>query len=139
MICPSGQSAAAQMPGFDLPWLANQIDPVRQICDWKNYFQKSMLRKITPRARRMGGAQRYPSRRRVTMLACRMPGAALDRVRDTRANKKRDRKAPFKAASGLLDAYLILDSLNSTCLRATGSYFFLTSLSVMVREFFLAT
>jgi len=34
---------------------------------------------------------------------------------------------------------LILDSLNSTCLRATGSYFYLTSLSVMVREFFLAT
>jgi len=53
--------------------------------------------------------------------------------------QKRDRKAPFKAASSLLDAYLILDSLNSTCLRATGSYFFLTSLSVMVREFFLAT
>src|SRR6266516_3000605 len=36
-------------------------------------------------------------------------------------------------------SYLILASLNSTCLRATGSYFFLTSLSVMVREFFLAT
>src|SRR5215475_13408177 len=35
--------------------------------------------------------------------------------------------------------YLILASRNSTCLRATGSYFFLTSLSVMVREFFLAT
>src|SRR5258708_38443303 len=56
------------MPGFDLPWRANQIDPVRQIFDWKNYFRKSMLRKITPRARRMGGAQRYP-RRRVTVLA----------------------------------------------------------------------
>src|SRR5260370_862459 len=103
------------MPGFDLPWRANQMDPVRQICEWKNYFRKSMLRKITPRARRMGGAQRYPSRRRVNMLACRMPGAALHRVRDTRANKKRDRKAPFKAGSGLLDAYVILDSLNSTC------------------------
>src|SRR5258705_8884021 len=61
------------MPGFDLPWRANQMDPVRQICEWKNYFRKSMLRKITPRARRMGGAQRYPSRRRVNMLACRMP------------------------------------------------------------------
>ena len=36
-------------------------------------------------------------------------------------------------------ALLDLDSLNSTCLRATGSYFFFTSLSVMVREFFLAT
>src|ERR1700722_4509419 len=35
--------------------------------------------------------------------------------------------------------YLIFDSRNSTCLRATGSYFFLTILSVMVREFFLAT
>src|SRR5437868_5115905 len=31
------------------------------------------------------------------------------------------------------ESYLILASLNSTCLRATGSYFFLTSLSVMVR------
>src|SRR5258707_14239986 len=61
------------MPGFDLPWRANQMDPVRQICEWKNYFRKSMLRKITPRARRMGGAQRYPSRRRVNMMACRMP------------------------------------------------------------------
>ena len=36
-------------------------------------------------------------------------------------------------------SYLILLSRNSTCLRATGSYFFLTSFSVMVREFFLAT
>jgi len=35
--------------------------------------------------------------------------------------------------------YLILVSRNSTCFLATGSYFFLTSLSVMVREFFLAT
>src|ERR1700754_2838862 len=43
------------------------------------------------------------------------------------------------SVSTILESYLIFDSLNSTCLRATGSYFFLTSLSVMVREFFLAT
>src|ERR1700704_3940253 len=53
-------------------------------------------------------------------------------------NQKRGREAPFLVPD-IVRSYLILDSLNSTCLRATGSYFFLTSLSVMVREFFLAT
>src|SRR6266487_5301951 len=37
------------------------------------------------------------------------------------------------------NAHLILDSRNSTCFLATGSYFFFTSLSVIVREFFLVT
>ena len=36
-------------------------------------------------------------------------------------------------------SYFILPSLNSTCLRTTGSYFLTTILSVIVREFFLAT
>src|SRR5215472_1975177 len=36
-------------------------------------------------------------------------------------------------------AYLILDSRNSTCFLATGSYFFLTNLSVIVREFLRVT
>src|SRR4249919_3700497 len=35
--------------------------------------------------------------------------------------------------------YLILASRNSTCFLATGSYFFFTSLSVMVREFLRVT
>ena len=35
--------------------------------------------------------------------------------------------------------HLILDSLNSTCLRATGSYLVLVIFSVIVREFFLVT
>src|SRR5262249_42821006 len=35
--------------------------------------------------------------------------------------------------------YLIFVSRNSTCFFATGSYFFLTSLSVMVREFLRVT
>jgi hypothetical protein len=35
--------------------------------------------------------------------------------------------------------YLILDSRNSTCFFATGSYFFMTNLSVMVREFLRVT
>ncbi len=35
--------------------------------------------------------------------------------------------------------YLIFASRNSTCLRATGSYFFSTSFSVLVRAFFLVT
>jgi hypothetical protein len=47
-------------------------------------------------------------------------------------------RAPQNSAA-FSRSYLILASRNSTCLRATGSYFFLTILSVMVREFFLAT
>src|SRR5262245_20303140 len=35
--------------------------------------------------------------------------------------------------------HLILASRNSTCVLATGSYFFFTSLSVMVREFLRVT
>src|SRR5215510_5648639 len=35
--------------------------------------------------------------------------------------------------------YLIFASRNSTCFLATGSYFFLVSLSVMVREFLRVT
>src|SRR6185312_9893593 len=35
--------------------------------------------------------------------------------------------------------YLILPSRNSTCFFAMGSYFFMTSFSVLVREFFLVT
>ena len=36
-------------------------------------------------------------------------------------------------------SYLILPSLYSTCSRFTGSYFFTTIFSVMVRAFFLVT
>src|SRR5690606_6897099 len=36
-------------------------------------------------------------------------------------------------------AHLILCSLNSTCLRATGSYFLMANLSVIVRVFFVVT
>ena len=36
-------------------------------------------------------------------------------------------------------AYLILASLNSTCLRTTGSYLLKLSFSVFVRGFFLVT
>src|SRR5438874_10025312 len=57
----------------------------------------------------------------------------------TRAQTKTGPRGPVQIRSEASGAYLIFDSLNSTCLRATGSYFFLTSLSVMVREFFLAT
>jgi hypothetical protein len=35
--------------------------------------------------------------------------------------------------------YLILPSTNSTCFFAIGSYFFIFSFSVIVREFFLVT
>src|SRR5262249_53149181 len=43
-------------------------------------------------------------------------------------------------AGGRIDqAYLILPSLNTTCLRSTGSYFLTVNFSVIVRVFFLAT
>src|SRR3546814_12863067 len=41
--------------------------------------------------------------------------------------------------SGEGPAHFIFDSLKTTCLRATGSYFRISSFSVMVRGFFLAT
>ena len=64
----------------------------------------------------------------------------LVRPRRRHGQIKTGPEGPVRIPSALEPkAYLILDSLNSTCLRATGSYFFLTSLSVMVREFFLAT
>ena len=40
---------------------------------------------------------------------------------------------------GIASHYLILASLNTTCLRATGSYFFSSSLLVCARAFFLVT
>src|SRR5215470_2391251 len=40
---------------------------------------------------------------------------------------------------GRHERYLIFASRNSTCFLATGSYFFLVSLSVMVREFLRVT
>src|SRR5262245_44490188 len=43
------------------------------------------------------------------------------------------------AARSAACPHLILDSRNSTCFLATGSYFFFTSLSVMVREFLRVT
>src|SRR5262249_54276926 len=51
--------------------------------------------------------------------------------------KRRPQRAPF--ALRRARRHLILDSRNSTCFFATGSYFFFTSLSVMVREFFRVT
>jgi hypothetical protein len=54
-------------------------------------------------------------------------------------NEKGAETAPWSARqSGGVD-YLILPSTNSTCFFATGSYFFILSFSVIVREFFLVT
>src|SRR5260221_4776949 len=36
---PVGSICRSPMPGFDLPWRANEIYPGRQICGWKNYFR----------------------------------------------------------------------------------------------------
>ena len=55
-------------------------------------------------------------------------------------NEKRPAKAGrLRAKTAGWPDYLILPSRNSTCLRTTGSYFFSTSLSVLVRAFFLVT
>ena len=50
-----------------------------------------------------------------------------------------DRAGPGSRCSAGNPVYLILPSLNSTCLRSTGSYFFIENFSVMVRVFFLVT
>src|SRR5208283_3194934 len=55
--------------------------------------------------------------------------------RDGRHKRKKPPGGGFGAGS--CKDYLILVSLNSTCLRATGSYFLNDSLSVLVRAFFL--
>src|SRR5438132_13670799 len=66
-------------------------------------------------------------------------GAGRCTASGTRVRIKNGAARPRSNSHQGAESYLILASLNSTCLRATGSYFFLTSLSVMVREFFLAT
>ena len=59
------------------------------------------------------------------------------RLLDCRRNKKGAPRRPH--AHRRARGYLILVSRNSTCFLAIGSYFFFTSLSVLVREFFLVT
>jgi hypothetical protein len=62
--------------------------------------------------------------------------------RGTGANlAPRIKKAPEGASRRTVpqEPYLIFVSLNSTCLRATGSYFLKASFSVFVRAFFLVT
>src|SRR3984957_417513 len=57
--------------------------------------------------------------------------------------KRRSRERPFVQAvveaQKALGDHLILVSLNSTCLRATGSYLVKVNFSVLVRAFFLVT
>ena len=54
-------------------------------------------------------------------------------------NEKSRAKARLSGLTAEGQDYLILPSLYSTCLRATGSYFLMTIFSVMVRAFFLVT
>src|SRR5580704_16779712 len=54
------------------------------------------------------------------------------------ANEKGARRRPFDCEA-VKPGYLIFVSLNSTCLRATGSYFLNVSFSVLVRAFFCVT
>ena len=62
------------------------------------------------------------------------------RLRVRREPKQRaPQRRPRSFASREKPDYLILLSRNSTCFLATGSYFFFTSFSVCVREFFLVT
>ena len=93
---------------------------------------------VADRRRAGPGRRHHPGRVRADPAE--RAAADADGVVFTGAESKTGpERAPFKSVSDALANYLIFDSLNSTCLRATGSYFFLTSLSVMVREFFLAT
>ena len=54
-------------------------------------------------------------------------------------NKKPREREAFEIVTIRTGGYLILPSLNSTCLRNTGSYFFTENFSVMVRVFFFVT
>ena len=76
------------------------------------------------------------------------PQCPATAARSGGANTKPDmKKAPAPAGARRLmrlgsskaRAYLILPSLYSTCLRATGSNFLIENFSVMVRAFFLVT
>ena len=66
-------------------------------------------------------------------------GAGRCTASGTRVRTKNGAARPRSNSHQGAESYLILASLNSTCLRATGSYFLRTSFSVMVRAFFLVT
>ena len=72
-------------------------------------------------------------RGRTGLLLC-APG-----VTQTETSSVKKRVFLFRIKRLANTPYLIFASLNSTCFRATGSYFFIASLSVIVREFFLVT
>ena len=61
------------------------------------------------------------------------------KVASAAPNEKSRAKARLSGLAAKGQDYLILPSLYSTCLRATGSYFLMTIFSVMVRAFFLVT
>src|SRR5579862_4831657 len=80
-------------------------------------------------------------------VSCRPPlhGQRHDRLAPPRflpirpLNRNARHKAGHDTSPTAYPSYLILDSRNSTCFFATGSYFFFTSLSVIVREFLRVT
>ena len=105
---------------------------------------------------RAAGAQAYVSKpisvvrfaQTVDELLKEAPAAAIRRERTGWIGPMRARKSPASAKAAAKkteggakppQAYLILASLNSTCLRTTGSYFLKLSFSVWVRGFFLVT
>ena len=67
------------------------------------------------------------------------PDQPLNSVARGRKEKPRVHAAGFFFVRKSVPTYLILASLNSTCLRTTGSYFVIDIFSVIVREFFLVT
>src|SRR4051812_12610880 len=86
-------------------------------------------------------AGRYPAntrQARVVEVAIVRPRGAARQEAPTTQNARPFGRAFAGNTYGVV-AYLILPSRNSTCLRTTGSYFLSTSLSVLVRAFFLAT
>src|SRR5205085_527066 len=64
------------------------------------------------------------------------PNCAHSRPNGAKRKRRPSRTPSPKPA---MSRYLIFASRNSTCFLATGSYFFITSLSVMVREFLRVT
>src|SRR5262249_35914358 len=83
-----------------------------------------------------GGGARPARDRRDTAT---VPQMLRKIVEPLKRNARRERPGVPDVSLRPRGGYLILPSLNSTCLRAIGSYFLSTSLSVLVRAFFLVT
>src|SRR5689334_7804594 len=106
---PCGMLRSAASPG------SRGVRPARERCEWPPHTTASGRPPFSPH---IAWARRPDS------------SPKNERAPNGRPRSFRDRRGRV---------YLILPSRNSTCFLATGSYFFFTSFSVCVREFFLVT